>query len=233
MNQLISGNITNVKMTSREIADLVESRHDKVKQSIERLVSKGVIQSPPMGNFKNINNVEGFEYVFVGLQGKRDSFVVVAQLSPVFTAALVDRWQQLEDGQVKLPQTLPEALRLAADLAEQNALLLPKAMVADQLVASDEEVNLTMAAKLLDIAPHKFTRELAARGWVYKRPGSRHWTAYQDKINSGYLYHKFNVYTKPDGSAGADPQVMLTTKGLAKLNQIFGRPTQAELLEAA
>lgn len=104
-------------MSSREIAELVESRHDVVKKSIERLVERGTIQSPPLANFKNINNVEGTEYLI----NKRDSYVIVAQLSPEFTARLVDRWQELESQQV--PKTLPEALRLAADLAERNMVL--------------------------------------------------------------------------------------------------------------
>jgi phage regulator Rha-like protein len=89
---------TNARMTSREIAELVESRHDKVKQSIERLVERGVISSPPLG--ENLPGVQGgrpgTEYIFTGEQGKRDSIVVVAQLSPEFTAKLVDRWQELE-----------------------------------------------------------------------------------------------------------------------------------------
>ena len=38
-------------------------------------------------------------YVFSGEQGKRDSIIVVAQLSPEFTARLVDRWQALESGE--------------------------------------------------------------------------------------------------------------------------------------
>lgn len=40
-------------MTSQEIADLVESRHDKVKQSIERLAAGGMIQLPPLGEVRN------------------------------------------------------------------------------------------------------------------------------------------------------------------------------------
>ena len=62
-------------------------------------------------------------YVFEGEQGKRDSIIVVAQLSPEFTARLVDRWRELEDAAVNIPKTLPEALRLAADLAEQKMQL--------------------------------------------------------------------------------------------------------------
>ena len=35
-------------MTSRDIAELVESRHDSVRLSIERLAERGVIQLPSL-----------------------------------------------------------------------------------------------------------------------------------------------------------------------------------------
>ena len=88
-------------MTSIEIAELVGSRPDNVKISIERLAKSGVIQLPALQVFEKINNlglrrsVEA--YVFEGEQGKRDSIIVVAQLSPEFTARLVDRWRELEN----------------------------------------------------------------------------------------------------------------------------------------
>lgn len=40
MNQLTPKNV--VTMSSRDIADLVESRHDDVKRSIERLAERGL-----------------------------------------------------------------------------------------------------------------------------------------------------------------------------------------------
>lgn len=49
--------MTSATMTSIEIADLVESRHDKVKQSIERLADRNVIQIPPMGITEKINGL--------------------------------------------------------------------------------------------------------------------------------------------------------------------------------
>ena len=97
MNEMTLSNKSTLTMTSREIAELVESRHDSVIRCVDRLIERGVIQCPPMANFKNINNVEGKEYLI----NKRDSYVVVAQLSPVFTAKLVDRWQELEEKNVK------------------------------------------------------------------------------------------------------------------------------------
>ncbi|VVO30677.1 Rha family transcriptional regulator [Pseudomonas fluorescens] len=90
-------------MSSQEIADLVGSRHDKVKQSIERLAERSTIQLPPLGEVKNHLG----QSVAVYQVCKRDSFVVVAQLSPEFTAALVDRWQALEE-QAARPMTQAE-----------------------------------------------------------------------------------------------------------------------------
>src|SRR5690625_1412633 len=113
-------------MTSQDIAALVESRHDSVRRTIERLVERGVIALPPMVE-KPTDGRPSKVYVFVGEQGKRDSIVVVAQLSPEFTARLVDRWQELEkkqqDPHGMVPKRFSEALRLAADLAEKNESL--------------------------------------------------------------------------------------------------------------
>lgn len=100
MHQLIAS--SSMTMTSREIANLTEKRHDSVKRTIETLISNGVVTSPQIVNFKNINNVEGQEYIFTGEQGKRDSIIVVAQLSPEFTTRLVDRWQELETKQAPI-----------------------------------------------------------------------------------------------------------------------------------
>ncbi|WP_422645891.1 KilA-N domain-containing protein [Xenorhabdus eapokensis] len=110
-------------MSSREIADLVESRHDKVKQSIQRLAKRGVIQLPPMGEVNNNQsdspNSRSKAYMFSGEKGKRDSIVVVAQLSPEFTARLVDRWQELENQLTKpqAPQPAVSNLVLEVDAA--------------------------------------------------------------------------------------------------------------------
>lgn len=102
MNEIIKSDNSHT-MTSHEIAELVESRHDKVKQSIERLAERGAIHLPPMAEYKingsPIRGIVGKEYRI----GKRDSYVIVAQLSPEFTARLVDRWQELEAAATPAP----------------------------------------------------------------------------------------------------------------------------------
>lgn len=96
----LANNAGAVTMSSLDISVLVESRHSDVKRSIERLAKSGVIKLPPMAKVENkqSNSPNRFIdcYFFEGEVGKRDSIIVVAQLSPSFTARLVDRWQELE-----------------------------------------------------------------------------------------------------------------------------------------
>ncbi|EAM1290975.1 Rha family transcriptional regulator [Salmonella enterica] len=117
MNNLITNKPS---MTSLEIAELVNSRHDSVKRTIERLSDAGIIQLPPSVKVENkqSNSPNRFAdgYRFEGDVGKRDSIVVVAQLSPGFTARLVDRWKELEDERLR-PKSQAE---LIAEMALLN-----------------------------------------------------------------------------------------------------------------
>lgn len=110
-----------VTMSSLEISELVKSRHTDVRRSIERLMQKGVITSAPMAFLENINGLGKVVRVKAYLLDKRDSYVVVAQLSPEFTGALVDRWQELESIALTplLPSNYKEAL-LALVVAEEE-----------------------------------------------------------------------------------------------------------------
>jgi anti-repressor protein len=109
---------TQPTMSSRDVADLLESRHDDVKRSIERLALKELIQQPPVAEVKNSQG----QTVSVYLLNKRDSYVVVAQLSPTFTAKLVDRWQELEAKQLTtLPNFLDPAEAAMAWATEYKA----------------------------------------------------------------------------------------------------------------
>ncbi|MNU92732.1 Phage regulatory protein Rha [compost metagenome] len=120
MNAMINGSPA-VTMTSQEIADLVESRHDSVKRTIERLANQGVITLPPLVEVSNPGPGPKMIAVhqFSGEKGKRDSIIVVAQLSPEFTARLVDRWQALEAGAAP-----PRALSPAEMLLAQAQLMV-------------------------------------------------------------------------------------------------------------
>lgn len=89
-------------MSSREIAELVEKRHDNVKRTIETLADRGVIKFPQSEEIPTATK----PLTIYHLQ-KRDTFVVVAQLSPEFTARLVDRWQELENARASTNLQVP------------------------------------------------------------------------------------------------------------------------------
>lgn len=137
-------------MTSLEISELCQKRHDNVKRLIENLISQKVLACPQIEVVQKEANNRIYDvevYVFSGEQGKLDSITVVAQLCPEFTAALVKRWYELENAQPKLPQTFAEALQLAADQARQLELAQPKIQYFDTVVERATLLNATQVAQ--------------------------------------------------------------------------------------
>ncbi|WP_318378947.1 phage antirepressor KilAC domain-containing protein [Enterobacter sp.] len=176
MQQLtkVTGALT---MSSREIADLVDSRHSNVCVTIERLMSGGVIGGYAALQYTHPQNGQTYSYYEVS---KRDSYIIVAQLCPEFTARLVDRWQALEQGQqLAVPQSLPEALRLAADLAEDKqkltaelAAAAPKVEFVDRYCTASGSMSFRQVAKLLQAKEPEFRLFLIDNDIMYRLGGS-------------------------------------------------------------
>ena len=203
-------------MTSLEISELVQSRHDKVKQSIERLVERDVIAQPPMGSVvKTINNrdYETEVCIFKGEKGKRDSIIVVAQLCPEFTARLVDRWAELEGKNREL--TKMEILQMALESEQQKLVLqqqleiqAPKVAFVDKYVAGNGNKTFRQVAKLLQIKEYKFREFLESNRIMYKLNGE--WTVYQNHVDA----KRFHVKTGVSDSGHAFNHALFTPKGI-------------------
>lgn len=223
---------TALTMTSREIADLVGKQHSNIKISADRLSEKGVIGTLAVQEFTHNGN-KYTEY----LLNKRDSLILVAQNCPEFTARIVDRWQELESkSSFQIPTTLSAALRLAADQADtieaqqaKLAITTPKAEALDRITLSDGSMCLTNAAKVLGMPPKKFIDWMQQHEWIYRRAGSSKHIGYQNRVQAGYLDHKVTTFSRPDGTEKTVEQVLVTTKGLAKLAQVVGAGKQGGL----
>lgn len=210
--QIMNKNSSVLTMSSREIADLVESRHDSVKRTIERLQDKGLIQLTPMVEVKNHLGQVVTEYQLI----KRDTYVVVAQLSPEFTARLVDRWQELENQQMpQIPQTLSEALRLAADQAEQierqNLLLeqqRPKVEFVQRYVEVGTTKSLRETAKILKVPERAMIDCLVDDGLLFRQSGNL--LPYQKYHAKGL----FDVKTGTTEHGHNYTQTRVTSKGI-------------------
>lgn len=245
-----------ITMSSREIAKLLGNRHDKVKQSIERLVERGVIVQPPMGDEQDTDAMGRKRTTSVYQLEKRDSYVVVAQLSPEFTAKLVDRWQELEARTPALPNfSDPAAAARAwaeqherAVLAEQRSQQSEKlvqlaerkaeAMAADhdalhRIAMADGSMTITSAAKVLQMRPKDLFAWLRQNRWIYRRTGGGSDLGYQDKVQSGFLEHKTTTVTRSDGTSKVTEQVRVTPKGLVTLGKRLNKSPDAPHSDAA
>lgn len=214
MNQLLTVD-KNKTMTSKEIAELVDSRHDKVKQSIDRLVERGVISKPPVGDGeKAANNV--VEQVY--LIGKRDSYVIVAQLSPEFTARLVDRWQELEGATPKqLDLSDPETLRMALLTYSERVITLtakvaeqaPAVEFVERYVDSTGSKGFRQVCKLLKVKEPEFRAFLHDKQIMYKLGGE--WMPFAAHIDAG----RFEVKAGTAQNEHAFNSARFTPKGIS------------------
>lgn len=181
MNILTQSKAT--KMTSQQMAKLCEKRHDSVKRTIETLMDKGVISYPQtVIGIKAANGIAPLHYVFEGEQGRIDSIIVVAQLSPEFTAALVKRWDELERGvapAMQIPQSFADALQLAADQAKQLELAAPKVSAYDKLIESTHLKSVGDVAKSIGLrSAQALNKKLEAVRAYDGRCGNRVWSGW-------------------------------------------------------
>ena len=208
-------------MSSREMSELTGKRHDSVKRTIETLAFKTdkegkpapVIGTPQIVEYLDTLGRPANEYHV----NKRDSFVVVAQLCPEFTAKLVDRWQELE-AQAAKPVELStmDILQIAMEsekarllAVEQLAIAAPKAAFVDQYVEASGSMSFRQVAKLLNANERQFRQLLLDKGAMYYLGGVL--TPYSQHQDAG----RFEVKTGTSDTNGhAFSQSRFTAKGV-------------------
>lgn len=211
-------------MSSREIADLTDRRHDNVKRTIIDLHDAGLISNPQIEvGIPGANGVGEKQY----LLGKRDTLVVVARLSPEFTAQVVDRWQELEaQAAPALPRTIAQALRLAADQAEQIeqqqaalALAAPKVEFVDRYVAATSgEKGFREVCKLLKANENQFRDFLLREKIMYVLAGK--WTPHAQHLDTDRFVVKTGTAPRSDH---AYAQAKFTAKGIEWVAGLWGQ----------
>ncbi len=224
---------------SRDVAMFFEKNHRDVTRAIENLIA----QKPELGvrNFAQTPYVEeqnGQTYKTYDMD--RKGFVLLTigftgQKALDFKIAYIDQFDAMESALKNravgfaIPQTLSEALRLAADQADtierqktQIAQQASTVVAFNRIAKSDGSLCITDAAKDLQVRPKDLFSFLRQQGWIYSRLGKAGDIAYQDKIQAGYLEHKVTTVTRTDGSEKTVEQVRVTAKGLAKLAKLLG-----------
>lgn len=231
MNQITtlvnSGELT---MSSREIADLTGKRHDNVMRDIRNMLSDiGVpLKTEETEEINNLGMSVKQKYY---LLNKEECLCLISGYSIKLRMAIIKRWQELESQKSFIPQTLPEALRLAADLAEQKqiaeqklAIAAPKAEFVDRYVQATGLLGFRETSKLLKVKENFFREFLLSKRIMYKLAGKL--TPYSEHLEAG----RFDVKTGENQINGhAYTQVKFTPKGIQWIAGLLAR----EQLEAA
>lgn len=135
MNNLtVIQNEQELTITSMQIADLVGSRHDNVRRTIDSLVSKSIVKCTAAEDIKGYRNKTTKVYALT----ERDSYIVVAQISPKFCAKLVDEW-------MKLKSNTPVAIANSMTAKQLGLLVSVKQEAEDALVGKVEAQEATKA----------------------------------------------------------------------------------------
>lgn len=229
-----------VTMTSLELVDFINSergadeaelRHDHFMAKVPKVLGKtapkflGTVQRPqPAGGVRDYPC-----YRFP----KREACLMAMSYSYELQAKVFDRMTQLEQivADPRIPKTYGDALRLAADQAEeiarkdaQLAVAAPKAAALDRIAQETEgAVCLRVAAKLAQVPEKQYVNFLNGEGWIFRHHHSQRWQGYSDKEKAGLLELKRTRVTRDDGSEKTVEQVLVTPRGQAKAAELIER----------
>ena len=195
-------------MSSREIADLTGKELGHVNRDIRAMLD-GLEDDPELEHVREDQDGRGYTTAFH--LGRELTYTLLAGYSVVLRRRVIARWQELEaQAAPAVPQTMAQALRLAADQAEQLdaqreqlALAAPKVEYVDRYVAANGSMGFRQVAKLLQANEHEFRTWLQDAKIMYRL--GNEWTAYQNHIEAG----RFVVRA---GVASANEHAFNTTK---------------------
>lgn len=212
-------------MSSREIAELTGKEHKNVLADVRRMLSELGMASAEF----SADLPDGYGRLQPGFNLPKDlTITLVSGYSVVMRHRIVVRWQELEAanaGAIAVPQTLPEALRLAADLAEgkaraerQLALAAPKVEYADALLNSEATVLVGDVAKTLGVGVRKLFAALRAKGILLAggAPAAEY-------VQKGYLVETQAPYKDAKDVDRIRPGARVTTRGIEFCRRFIGR----------
>lgn len=150
---------------------------------------------------------QGCEFVANKMTGKKGN-----QFTAQYVSLFNQMKQQIEiPSKFNIPKTLPEALRLAADQAEQLAKQKPKVDYFDSQMRNPGLMTTTEIAKDYGWSAKTLNKELNKRHIIFKQ--GKHWVLYQKYADKGYTQYEPYDYQKNNGQHGVRNNLKWTQKG--------------------
>lgn len=197
LNPTLSPAAVPLTMSSRDIAELTGKDHFHVMRDLRAMHGQlGDLFGGSIHPWIHPQNGQTYDEY---LLDKDTSLTLLLGYDPVARMKVVKRWQELEAQQApKLPQTMAQALRLAAEQAEQIeaqqeqlALAAPKVEYVDRYVTANGSMGFRQVAKLLNAKEPEFRAFLEDSKILYRLAGVL--TPYQNHIDAGRFSIKTGV----------------------------------------
>nr|WP_230387615.1 Rha family transcriptional regulator [Pseudomonas guariconensis] len=213
-------------MSSREIAELVEARHNDVVSTIERLFSKNLLRS----SRKSRREATGGRPIEVYDLIERDTHLVVAGYSDEHRARVIDRWQELEaKASTPEPADLTKLEILQMALESEKARVLLTVQVEAQAKKIDHLENLfkegmshvQFCKGLNGVNVMQVGRFLEGRNWLYNesKSGTRYRVAAYARDK--YMTEHQQEITPHGKEAFISYTPILLRKGAVRLYELY------------
>lgn len=224
-----------ITMTSLELVDFIneqrapgepELRHDHFMTKVPKVLGENYAPKFLGTQVYGNNNTRSIYSL-----PKREACLMAMSYSYELQAKVFDRMTELEAGQpTKLPQTMSQALRLAAEQAEileqqqaQLALAAPKVEFVDRYVQADTgSMGLRQVCKLLMAKQTDFTAFLLSRGLMYRTTPQSPLTPRAEHVHNGRFETKTGTADHGDNSH-AYVQYKFTAKGVEWIAGLWGQ----------
>lgn len=232
-NSTLSPAAVPLTMSSRDIAELTGKDHRHVLRDLD--VLRGQLGDMFAGSAQTWTHPQNSQRYPEYVLDKDTTLCLVAGYDAVVRMRIIKRWQELEAQQApKLPQTMAQALRLAAEQAEvleqqaeQLALAAPKVAFVDRYVAATSgEKGFREVCKLLGANELEFSEFLARAKIMYRlagkmTPHAEHLAAGRFKVKTGTAPRNEHAYA----------QAKFTPKGVEWIAGLWGQHKASLALE--
>ncbi|EGT5454524.1 phage antirepressor KilAC domain-containing protein [Clostridioides difficile] len=245
---------------SREVAELIEKKHDNLLRDIRGY--KKILEDS-----SNLRSQDFFiESTYINTQNKIQPCYLLTkkgcdmvankmtgEKGIIFTAIYVTKFeemeQELKEKQPKLPTTYKEALQqLLIEVEEKEQLQLenqekdkviqlqqPKVLFADSVASSDNSILVGELAKLLrqngiDTGQNRLFDWLRNNGYLIKRKGEDYNTPTQKSVDLGVIETKEGTRVHPDGHTSITKTPKITGKGQIYFINKFKKNNQISML---
>lgn len=181
MQNIMQVNEINKTMSSREIAELCEKRHDHVCRDIDNLnQSYELMGLPKVGEGYYTHPNTGSQQHRQFLLNKEQTIDLITGYRADIRIRINRRWAELErQAQPQIPQSFAEALQLAANQALQIEQDAPKVSAYDKLIESTHLKSVGDVAKSIGLrSAQALNKKLEAVRAYDGRCGNRVWSGW-------------------------------------------------------